>query len=128
MSSPTQGITGFRTLTDEEIQEWLELNLQINSAPECKAWIDRAFAACLRLGITERPSPAHSILVCGESKQSVGGVIVSSHARVLACFTVLSASAFQLDEDQTRAFRTVQPDQVVAVLLASYATRKSAIN
>ena len=127
MNLPTRA-TGFRTLTTEEIQEWLELNLQINSAPESRTWVDRAFAACLRLGITEKPSLAHSIIVCGDDKRMVAGVIVASHARVLACFTVNADSSFQLDEEQTRAFRTITPDHVVAVLLASYATRKSAIN
>jgi hypothetical protein len=80
------------------------------------------------MGIVERPSPAHSIIVCGENKQSVGGVIVSSSSRVLACFTVHADASFQLDEEQTRAFCSVTPDHVVAVLLASYANRKSAIN
>lgn len=127
MNLPTRA-TGFRTLTTEEIQEWLELNLQINSAPESRIWVDRAFAACLRLGITEKPSLAHTIIVCGEDKRMVAGVIVASHARVLACFTVNADCSFQLDEEQTRAFRTITPDHVVAVLLASYATRKSAIN
>jgi hypothetical protein len=127
MNLPTRE-GGFRSLTDEEIQEWLEFNLQINSAPECKAWIDRAFATCLRLGIIERPSIAHSILVSGDNKQTVAGVIVSSQTRVLACFTVNADLSFQLDEEQTRAFRTVTPEHVVAILLSSYATRKSAIN
>jgi len=127
MSLPTR-VTNFRTLTDEEVQEWLELNLQINSAPESRAWIERAFAACLRLGITDKPSLAHSIIVCSDDKKTIGGVIVASHVRVLACFTVNSGTYFQLDEEQTRAFRTIMPDHVVAVLLASYATRKSAIN
>jgi hypothetical protein len=118
----------FRTLTAEEIQEWLEFNLQINSAAESKTWMERAFAACLTLGIVEQPSLAHSIIVCDDNRQTVGGVIVSSQTRVLACFTVNSDASFQLDEEQTHAFRTVLPDHVVAILLASYATRKSAIN
>jgi hypothetical protein len=119
---------GFRSLTVEEIQEWLELNLQINSAAESKRWMERAFAACLKVGIVEEPSLAHSIIVCGDNKQTVAGVIVSSPTRVLACFTVNSDASFQLDEEQTRAFRTILPDHVVAILLAGYATRKSAIN
>jgi hypothetical protein len=119
---------GFRSLTVEEIQEWLDLNLQINSTTESRRWMDRAFAACLKVGIVEEPSLAHSILVCADNKRTVAGVIVSSPSQVLACFTINSDGSFQLDEEQTRAFRTVMPDHVVAILLAGYATRKSAIN
>ena len=52
----------------------------------------------------------------------------ASQARVLACFNVNADLSFQLDEEQTRAFRTVTPEHVVAILLSSYATRKTAIN
>jgi hypothetical protein len=117
-----------RSLNSREIQEWVDLNLEINSTSVSKAWIDEAFAACERLGIRDVPSLAHTLIVSSDDHQGVGGVIVSSKTRVLACFSVAPDSSFELDEEQTRVFQTILPDHVVAILLASYASRKTSIN
>lgn len=114
-----------RSLNSSEIQEWVELNLEINSSLASRAWIDRAFAACARLGIRELPSLAHTLIVSSDDRKTVGGVIVSSATRVLACLSVAPDASFKLDEEQTRVFQTILPDHVVAILLASYANQKS---
>src|SRR5262245_13319209 len=117
-----------RSLTPKEIQEWVDLNLEINSSSASRAWIDEAFAACARLGIRDVPSLAHTLIVSSDDRRTVGGVIVSSKTRVLACLSVTPDASFQLDEEQTRVFQTILPDHVVAILLASYAGRKSSVN
>ena len=126
--SSAKNKTHARSLDSAEIQEWVDLNFEINSTSASKAWIAGAFAACERLGIRDVPSLAHTLIVSSDDHRGVGGVIVSSKTRVLACLSVAPDSSFELDEEQTRIFQTILPDHVVAILLASYASKKSSIN
>ena len=112
-------------LTNDDIQKWLDLNAEVNSRMESKAWVGAAFAACRRLGISEEPSVAHTVVVSHEQGSRVGGVIVASDTKVLACFTILPQGGFRLDLEQTTALQRIRPGHVVALLLAGQVPKES---
>ena len=112
-------------LSREDIQKWLDFNVEVNSRVESKAWIDAAFSACRQLGILDEPSVAHSLIVSGERGEHVDGVIVCSQTRVLACLTVLPHGGFRLDVQQTGALQPVRPSHIVALLLAGQTVTES---
>ena len=111
-------------LSHEDIQKWLELNIEVNSRTESKAWIEAAFSACRRLGIDDEPSMAHTLIVSTDIGERVSGLIVASDTRVLACLTVVQHGGFRLDVEQTRALQHVRPGHVVALLLAGQTARE----
>jgi len=112
-------------LSRDDVQRWLDFNVEVNSKVESKAWIDAAFSACRQLGIVDEPSVAHSLIVSGEKGERVDGVIVSTESRVLACLTVLPHGGFRLDVQQTGALQPVRPGHIVALLLAGQTASKS---
>jgi hypothetical protein len=111
-------------LSHDDIQKWLELNIEVNSRTESKAWIEAAFSACRRLGIEDEPSMAHTLIVATDIGERVSGLIVSSETKILACLTVVPHGGFRLDLEQTRALQHVRPGHVVALLLAGQAARE----
>jgi hypothetical protein len=112
-------------LTEDEIQKWLDLNSEVNSRPESKAWVSAAFAACRKFGIADEPSVAHTLIVSEPGGGRVGGIIVSSDTRVLACLNVLRHGGFSLDIEQTAALQNIRPGHVVALLLAGQTQSES---
>jgi len=113
----------FGRMSSTDIQKWLDFNRELNSTPLSQAWLHRAFASSMKMGIVDEPSLDHCLLVSSDSGELVAGIIVSSKEHVLCCLLVNDQGELDVDMPQTEAFQDVKPDHLVAFLLGSRAMR-----
>ena len=102
----------------EAVRPWLEFNLEVNSKmPYQKAFEDLC-KTVNRLGINDKPSPAHTLITIVEEDGIVEiDSVVSSNERFLVQITIDQAGLHINDDPAAiKVYPKIHPDDIVTII------------